>query len=91
MLEVVSATWSKAKAVRTTGNVLPLCRCNLYLPRAPSCLGPNREEMPHVSCSRVPQWPQVVNKENFKQKPASLLAAEPNPKLKERVTKLPKV
>lgn len=70
--------------------ILPLCR-NFYLPRAPSRLGSNREEMPHVSCSRMPQWPQAVSRENFKQKPASLPAAEPNPKLKECVTKLPKV
>lgn len=69
--------------------VLPTC--NFCLPRAPSCLGYNREEMAHVSCSRVSQWPQVVNEEHFKQKPASLPVAEPNPKLKECATKLPKV
>lgn len=91
MLEVVSATWREAKAVSTIGNVLPVCCCNLCLPRAPSCLGSNREEMPHVSCSRGPQWPQVVSKENFKHEPAGLPAAEPSPELKECVTKLPKV
>lgn len=79
MLEVVSVTWSKAKPMRTTGNCAAFMLLQL-LPLKSSFLPGIQQEMLHVSCSREPQWPQVVNKENFKQKPASLAVAEPNPK-----------